>query len=52
MIVKTGFFCIKEKKTYKQGDVYTGDRTDINHLMIEDIDVVDEKVIKPSKKRK
>lgn len=31
--VKQGFFCTKTKVTYKEGDVYKGDRTDIEHLL-------------------
>ncbi len=27
------FFCIKTKKTYNVGDVYDGDRKDIDHLL-------------------
>ena len=29
MKVKKGFFCIQEKKTYKEGDTYTGKRKDL-----------------------
>ena len=27
------FFCIQEKKSYKVGDVYTGKRKDLSHLL-------------------
>ncbi len=27
------FYCIKEKKSYKVGDEYTGKRTDLGHLL-------------------
>ncbi|MCP5006092.1 MAG: hypothetical protein GY941_19455 [Planctomycetes bacterium] len=29
MKVTKGFFCIQEKKTYKEGDNYTGKRKDL-----------------------
>jgi len=28
------FYCIKEKKSYKKGEQYTGKRTDIDHLLL------------------
>ena len=33
MKVKKEFFCIKEKKTYKVGEEYTGERKDLSHLL-------------------
>ncbi|MDB4299772.1 hypothetical protein N9928_01840 [bacterium] len=41
MKVIKGFFCIKESKNYKKGDVYTGSRTDLNDYL----------EVKPIKKR-
>ena len=31
--VKSDFFCIKTKVSYKEGDVYNGDRTDLDHVL-------------------
>ena len=31
--VKSDFFCIKTKVSYKAGDVYNGDRTDLDHVL-------------------
>ena len=28
------FYCIKEHKSYKKGEQYTGKRKDINHLLV------------------
>ena len=36
-IVAKDFFCIKTKVTYKKGDEYKGDRTDLDHLMEKEI---------------
>ena len=33
MKVIKNFFCIKTKKAYNIGDVYDGDRKDIDHLL-------------------
>ena len=33
MKVKIGFYCTKEKKTYKAGENYTGKRKDIKQLL-------------------
>jgi len=33
MKVKKQFFCIQEKKTYKVGDEYTGERKDLSHFL-------------------
>ena len=43
MKVKIGFYCTKEKKTYKAGDTYTGNRKDLSSFM--------EKVIKTIKNK-
>lgn len=45
MIVKKSFFCVKEKKTYKVGDKYTGNRKDIAFLL--DTSEKKKKVLKP-----
>jgi len=34
-VAKRRFFCYTENKMYKQGEKYTGKRTDIAHLLIE-----------------
>jgi hypothetical protein len=31
--VKQTFFCNQEKKKYRPGDEYTGDRKDLSHLL-------------------
>lgn len=41
------FFCIKEKKSYKKGEEYKGERTDIDHLL-----EPKKKVLKPELKNK
>ena len=46
MIVKIKFFCTRERKQYNVGDVYTGKRQDLNHLLEE------EKPKKQDKRRK
>jgi len=46
--VKKGFFCIQEKKTYSEGEEYTGKRTDLGQYL-ED---AKKKVIKKTKELK
>lgn len=39
--VKRTFFCIKEKKTYRAGDEYNGERKDLSHVLeMEDKSIV------------
>ena len=33
MKVKIDFYCIQEKRKYHKGDVYSGNRKDIKHLL-------------------
>ena len=40
MIVKIKFFCTRERKQYNVGDVYTGKRQDLNHLLEEEAPIV------------
>lgn len=32
------FFCIKEQKTYRKGDEYTGTRKDLSHVLEEEVE--------------
>ena len=48
MKVVKSFFCIQEKKTYKVGDEYTGNRTDLGALL----EQVEDKQLKPKIERK
>lgn len=51
MIVKTDFFCIQDKKTYKKGDIYTGVRKDLGHLMAKEPQTEEAKVVKRKKRK-
>ena len=35
--VKQDFFCIKEKKSYKKGEEYTGSRDDLDHVLEKEV---------------
>lgn len=36
MKVAIGFFCVQEKKNYKEGDTYTGNRKDLEGFMVKE----------------
>lgn len=46
--VKKGFFCIQEKKTYSEGEEYTGKRKDLGQYL----EVPKKKVAKKTKELK